>query len=102
MTPEKRNPVPLAKKLRTTHHGQIADSAAFAALSKDGKSVFKALQAFGREEIVVEVEPGRFVNVRLSSKWRKLGAAAPENVENARSIVDLAEAAFEAERATKQ
>jgi hypothetical protein len=57
----------MAKKRRTAHQGQIADSAAYAAPSKDGKSVFKALQAFGREEIVVEVEPGRFVNVRLSS-----------------------------------
>jgi hypothetical protein len=92
----------MAKKRRTAHQGQIADSAAYAALSKDGKSVFKALQAFGREEIVVEVEPGRFVNVRLSSKWRKLGAASPGNIEHARNIVDLAEAAFEAERATKQ
>ena len=48
------------------------------------------------------MEPGRFVNVRLSDKWRKFGAASPENIVHARNIIDLAEAAFEAERATKQ
>jgi hypothetical protein len=92
----------MAKKRRNAHQGQFADSAAYAALSKEGKSLLEALQAFGREEILVEVEPGRVVNVRLSDKWRRFGAAAPENIERARRLVDLAEAAFEAERATKQ
>jgi hypothetical protein len=52
--------------------------------------------------ILVEVTPGRFVKVKLSDKWRKFGAASSENIERARNIVDLAEAAFEADRATKQ
>jgi hypothetical protein len=90
----------MAKKRR--HVGQLVDSAAYAALSGNGRAFLRALQASGRKEILVEVEPGRFVNVRLSNKWRKFGAASPENVERARNIVDLAEAAFEAERATKQ
>jgi hypothetical protein len=92
----------MAKKRHPILQRQVADGAAYAVLSNEGKSLLETLQAFGRKEIVVEVEPGRFVNIRLSSKWRKLGAASPENVENARSIVNLAEAAFEAERATKQ
>ena len=89
-------------KRRPLHQGQFADSAAYGALSNDGKSLLEMLQAFGRKEILVEVEPGRFVNVRLPDKWRRFGAASPENTVHARNIIDLAEAAFEAERATKQ
>jgi hypothetical protein len=92
----------MAKKLRSEHQGQFADSAAYAALSENGKSFLRALQASGRREIRVEVEPGRVVNVRLSNKWRKFGAASAENIERARNIVDLAQAAFGAERAIKQ
>ena len=92
----------MAKKRLPLHQRQFADSAAYAALSKEGKSLLEALQAFGREEILVEERPGRFVKVKLSDKWRKLGTASPESIAHARSIVDLAEVAFEAERATKQ
>jgi hypothetical protein len=56
----------MAKKRRNAHQGQFADSAAYAALSKEGKSLLEALRAFGREEILVEAHPGRFVNVRLT------------------------------------
>jgi hypothetical protein len=87
----------------------FADSAAYSGLSSEAKSMLDALRAIadspGRkknEPILVEVEPGRFVKVRLSNKWRKFGAASVENIERARNIVDLAQAAFEAERATKQ
>jgi hypothetical protein len=92
----------MAKKGVCVHWEAFADSAAYAALSENGKAFLRSLQASGRKEILIEVEPGRFVNVRLSNKWRKFGAASPENVERARNIVDLAEAAFEAERATRQ
>jgi hypothetical protein len=92
----------MAKNRRPAHQGQLADSAAHSALSNDGKSLLETLQAFGREEILVEESPGRFVKVKLSNKWRKFGTASPEGIAHARSIIDLAEAAFEAERATKQ
>ena len=92
----------MAKKHRNAHQGRLADSAAYAALSENGKAFLTALQASGRKEILVEAEPGRFVKVRLSNKWRKFGDASVENIERARNIVDLAQAAFEAERATKQ
>jgi hypothetical protein len=92
----------MAKKHRNAHQGQLADSAAYAALSENGKEFLRALQASGRKEILVEAEPGLFVKVRLSNEWRKFGAASVENIERARNIVDLAQAAFEAERATKQ
>jgi hypothetical protein len=91
----------MVKKMRTAHHGQIADSAAYAVLSNEGKSLLETLQAFGRDEILVEERPGRFVKVKLSDKWRRFGNASPENIAQARRIVDLAEA-LEAERATKQ
>ena len=92
----------VSRRAKQRATGPIEGSAAYVALSEEGKSLLEALQAFGREEILVEVEPGRVVNVRLSDKWRRFGAAAPENIERARRLVDLAEAAFEAERATKQ
>jgi hypothetical protein len=93
----------MAKKHRNAHQGQLADSAAYAALSRESRSLLESLRAFGSDdEILVEMTPGRFVNVRLSNKWRKFGAASVENIERARNIVDLAQAAFEAERATKQ
>jgi hypothetical protein len=87
----------------------FADSAAYSVLSSEAKSMVEALRAIAastghdkNDPILVEVEPGRLVEVRLSNKWRKLGAASSENIERARNIVDLAEAAFEAARATKQ
>jgi hypothetical protein len=89
-------------KQRRSGRPLFADSAAYAALSEGGRSLLGALQASDRKQILVEVEPGRFINVRLSNKWRKFGAASVENIERARNIVDLAQAAFEAERATKQ
>ena len=92
----------MAKKPRNAHQGQLADSAAYAALSENGKAFLRALQASGRKDILAEAEPGQFVKVRLSNKWRKFGAASVENIERAKNIVDLAQAAFEAERATKQ
>jgi hypothetical protein len=92
----------MSKRRRNAHQEQFADSAAYAALSGDGRSLLEVIQASGRKEIRVEVGPGRFVNFKLSNKWRKFGAASPGNIERARSIVDLAQAAFEAERATKQ
>jgi hypothetical protein len=92
----------MAKKRRPAAQRQFADSAAYAALSNNGKSLLELLQAFGREEILVEETPGRFVKVSLSDKWRRFGTASSESIAHARRIVDLAEAAFEAERATKQ
>jgi hypothetical protein len=92
----------MAKKRRPAHQKQFADSAAYAVLSNEGKSLLEMLQAFGREEILVEAAPGHFVKVKLSDKWRNLGTTSSENIQRARNIVDLAEAAFEAERATKQ
>ncbi len=92
----------MAKKRHPIPQSQFADSAAYAVLSNEGKSLLETLHAFRREEVLVKERPGRFVNVRLSDKWRKFGAASPENTAHARNIVDLAEAAFEAERATKQ
>jgi hypothetical protein len=92
----------MAKKHHLIPQSQVADSAAYALLSNEGKSLLETLQAFGREEILVEERPGRFVKVKLSDKWRNFGIASPENIAHARRIVDLAEAAFEAERATKQ
>jgi hypothetical protein len=92
----------VAKKRHPIPQSQFADSVAYAVLSNEGKSLLETLHAFRREEVLVKERSGRFVNVRLSDKWRKLGAASPENTAHARNIVDLAEAAFEAERATKQ
>jgi hypothetical protein len=83
----------------------IEDSAAYAALSPTGKrklELVRAASASGAKSVRIEVEPGRFVNVKLAKKWRRCGAATSENINGARSIVDLAEAAFEAERATKR
>jgi hypothetical protein len=83
-------------------------SAACAALSNEAKSLLGALHTIdssgheNNDPILVEVTPGRFVKVKLSDKWRKFGAASSENIERARNIVDLAEAAFEADRAIKQ
>jgi hypothetical protein len=87
----------MAKKGRAAHQREFAHSAAYAALSNDGKSLLETLQAFGREEILVEERPGCFVKVKLSDKWKKFGTASPESIAHARSIVELAEAAFEAE-----
>jgi len=99
----------MARKRESAHSGQFADSAAYSTLSSDAKALLEALQARAdaaggnkHDPILVEAEPGRFVKIRLSDKWRKLGAASPGNIEHARRIVDLAEAAFEAERAMKQ
>jgi hypothetical protein len=93
----------MAKKRRPAHQKQFADSAAYAVLSNEGKSLLEMLQAFGREEIIlVEAAAGRFVKVKLSDKWRNFGTTSSENIQRARNIVDLAEAAFEAERAIKQ
>jgi hypothetical protein len=92
----------MAKKHHSANQGQLADSAAYAALSESGRAFLRALQASGCKKVLVEIEPGRFVNVKLSNKWRKFRAASVENIERARNIVDLAQAAFEAERATKQ
>ena len=91
------------KKRRPSHPGELADGAAYSALSDDAKLLLNALRATaGPGPILVETAPGRFVEVRLSDRWRKFGAASPENIEHARRLVDLAEAAFEADRATKQ
>jgi hypothetical protein len=80
--------------------------AAYAALSTEAKLLLGGLYDFAgpdkNEPILVEVEPGRLVEIRLSESWRKFGAASPENIEHARRLVDLAEAAFEADRAAKQ
>jgi hypothetical protein len=92
----------MAKKHGHPHRGQVANSAAYAALSENGRAFLGALQESGREEILIGVEPGRFVNVRLPYKWRKYGATSRENIKCARNTVDLAEAALEAGRATKQ
>jgi hypothetical protein len=99
----------MAKKHRPVHPEQFADSAAHSALSSEAKSLLEGLQAIaessGRDKndpILVEAEPGRFVEARLSDKWRKFGASSPENIEHARRIVNLAEAPFEARRAIKQ
>jgi hypothetical protein len=83
----------------------VSDSAAYAALSPDGKRMLELVReasANGAKSVQIEVEPGRLVNVKLTNKWRRFGDATPQNITRARSIVDLAEAAFEAERATKQ
>jgi hypothetical protein len=97
------------KRKRGSIKGPFADSAAYSVLSSEAKSVLEALRATtkstGHEKndpILVEVGPDRFVEVRPSDKWRKLGGASSENVKRARNIVDLGAAAFEAERATKQ
>jgi hypothetical protein len=92
----------MAKKRRPAHQGPFADSAAYAVLSNEGKSLLEMLQASGGEEILVEAAAGRFVKVKLSDRWRNFGTTSSENIQRARNIVDLAEAAFEAERATKQ
>jgi hypothetical protein len=82
-----------------------ADSAAYSVLSSEARSMLRAIaESAGRDKskpVLVEVTPGRFVEVKLSDKWQKFGAASSENVERAKNIVDLAEAAFEAERAAK-
>jgi hypothetical protein len=95
----------MAKKPRGAHRG----SAAYAALSKDAKAVLSAITDIAEkaghdmsDPFLVEVEPGCFIEVRLSENWRKFGGASPGNIDRARRLVDLAEAAFEAERATKQ
>jgi hypothetical protein len=87
----------------------IGSSAAYAALSDEAKSLLEVIHAAvdssrrGKNEpILLEVTPGGFVKIKLTDKWRKFGAASPENVQDARSIVDIAEAAFEADRAAKQ
>jgi hypothetical protein len=97
------------RKERGASNGAFADSAAYSVLSSEAKSMLEALRAITKstghdknDPILIEGEPARFVEVRLSEKWRKLGAASSENVKRARNIVDLAEAAFEADRATKQ
>jgi hypothetical protein len=80
-------------------------SAAYAALSNEARIIVDEISRLargGKGPILLEVEPGRFVEVKLSDKWRKFDVPSPENIGHARSIVDLAEAAFEAERATKQ
>ena len=64
---------PMSKKSRPAHQGQFADSAAYAVLSNEGKSLLEMLQALGREEILVEAAAGRFVKVKLSDKWRNFG-----------------------------
>ena len=92
----------MAKNRRPAHQGPLADSAAYSVLSNDGKSLLETLQAFGPAEILVEESPGRFVKVKLSNKRRKFGTASTEGIAHARSVVDLAEAAFEAERATTE
>ena len=90
-------------------HRRVTGSAAHAALSKEAKSLLGALygiaESVGRDKnnpILVEVEPARLVEVRLSESWRKFGDAAPGHIERARRLVDLAQAAFEADCATKQ
>jgi hypothetical protein len=95
----------MAKK----HRGAKSGSAAYAVLSKDAKALLGAIYDFAEkaghdkdDPFLIEVEPGHFVEVRFSEGWRKFGAATPDNVEPARRLVDLAEAAFEADRATKQ
>ena len=84
-------------------------SAAYAALSKDAKALLGAITDIAEtaghdmnEPMLVEVEPGRLVAVRLSESWRKFGTATPGNIDHARRLVDLAQAAFEADCATKQ
>jgi hypothetical protein len=86
-------------------HFDIEDSAAYTALSPAGKrmlDMIRAALADGAKSVRVEIAPGHFVNVKLAKKWRRFGAVSPENINHARSIVDLAEAAFEAETATRQ
>jgi hypothetical protein len=100
----------MAKKRRCAHSGptRLIGGAAHAALSREARSLLSGLHDIAesagrdRDPILVEVEPGRFVQVRLSEEWRKLGSAAPGSIEHARRLVDLAEAAFEAERVIKQ
>jgi hypothetical protein len=101
----------MTKKRRGAHPDAslLADSAAHAALSREVRPLLEALDDIAErrgqdknEPMLVEVEPGRFVEIRLSDRWRKLGGASAGNIEHARRLVDLAEAAFEAARATKQ
>jgi hypothetical protein len=101
----------MAEKRRSVRPSasQLICSAAYEALSSETKSLLGGLydmaESAGQDKndpIHVEAEPGGFVKVRLSVRWRKFGAASPGNVERARRLVDLAEAAFEAGRATKQ
>jgi hypothetical protein len=92
----------MAKKRHLVPQCEVAGSVAYAVLSNEGKSLLETLPAFGREEILVEERPGRFVKVKPSDKSTKFGTASSENIAHARRIVDLAEAAFEAERATEQ
>jgi hypothetical protein len=85
----------------------VEDSAAYAPLSSEAKALLEALRVAGtrngkNKPVLIEVAPGRFVKAKLSRKWRKFGAATPDNIEHARNIVDLAEAAFEADQAIKQ
>jgi hypothetical protein len=107
----RQSEAPMTKKRRGAHPdaSRLADSAAHAALSREVRPLLEALDDIAErrgqdknEPMLVEVEPGRFVEIRLSDRWRKLGGASAGNIEHARRLVDLAEAAFEAERATKQ
>lgn len=91
------------------NQGPIDSSAAYAVLSHEAKSLLEAMRHMSNssghgniDPILIEVSPGRFAKVKLSDKWKEFGSASPDNIEHARNIVDLAEAAFEADRATKQ
>ena len=106
-----KSEAPMTKKRRGAHPDAslLADSAAHAALSREVRPLLEALDDIAErrgqdknEPMLVEVEPGRFVEIRLPDRWRKLGGASAGNIEHARRLVDLAEAAFEAARATKQ
>jgi hypothetical protein len=62
----------------------MADSAAFKSLSDDGKKVIAELYHLTggdpTKRVQIEIEPGRWITVKLSDKWRDHGPATPGNM----------------------